>query len=273
MAGNRLLVFARRPAPLQVTFIGYPGSTGLSTMDYRLTDPHLDPPGRFDRSYSEQSIRLPDSFWCYDPLDREPAVSSLPASEKSFVTFGCLNNFCKVNSAVLKLWAQVLVTVDGSRLMLLAPEGQHRQDVQGLLAAEGIAAERVTFAAPQRRPQYLRYYHSMDIGLDTFPYNGHTTSLDSFWMGVPVVTLVGETVVGRAGLSQLTNLGLPELIAYAPAQFVEIATQLARDLGRLSDLRSTLRERMQASPLMNAPLFARNVEAAYREMWRRWCAK
>jgi len=271
MAHSRLLVFARKPAPVQVCWFAYPGTTGLSSIDYRLTDPHLDPPGLYDQYYSEESVRLPDSFWCYDPLDSEPAVNALPAADAGHVSFGCLNNFCKVNPPVLKIWAAVLRAVDGSRLTLLAGEGSHRQHTLDLLAVEGVAPDRVTFVAKQPRPRYLRYYHGIDIGLDTVPYNGHTTSLDAFWMGVPVVTLVGTTVVGRAGLSQLMNLGLPELIAAGPEQYVRIAAELARNLPRLSELRATLRGRMQASPLMDAPRFARNIEAAYRQMWRRWC--
>ena len=273
MAHNRLLVFARKPAPVQVTFAGYPGTTGLSTIDYRLTDPYLDPPDLCDRYYAEQSIRLPDCFWCYDPLDSDAAVNGLPAAEKGYVTFGCLNNFCKVNPPILKIWAQILKAVDRSRLTLLAGEGTHRQCALDLLAEAGVAGDRVTFVAHQPRPQYLRYYHAIDIGLDTVPYNGHTTSLDSFWMGVPVVTLTGPTVVGRAGLCQLMNLGLPELIGSSPEQYVRVAAELAQDLPRLGNLRGSLRQRMQSSPLMDAPRFARSIEAAYREMWRRWCAK
>ena len=271
MANNRLLVFARKPAPVQVTFAGYPGTTGLTTMDYRLTDRYLDPPGCPDLDYSEESIRLPNSFWCYDPLTNEPAVNALPALEQGYVTFGCLNNFCKVNTPVLKLWAQILQALEHSRLILLAKEGSHRQEMLRQLEQEGITSDRITFVAQQPRHQYLELYHQIDMGLDTFPYNGHTTSLDSFWMGVPVVTLVGQTVVGRAGLSQLTNLGLPELIAETPEDFVRIAIELSRDLSRLNKLRATLRERMQNSPLMDALRFARNIEAAYRSMWYRWC--
>ena len=230
MARNRLLVFARKPAPVQACWLAYPGTTGVSTIDYRITDPYLDPPGLYDDCYSEESIRLPDTFWCYDPLDSEPAVNALPAAEKGYISFGCLNNFCKVNPVVLKIWAQVLNAVARSRLTILAGEGTHRQHALDLLAEEGVVGDRVTFAAHQPRQQYLRYYHGIDIGLDTIPYNGHTTSLDSYWMGVPVVTLVGETVVGRAGLSQLTNLGLPELIASNPEQYVRIAAELAQDL-------------------------------------------
>jgi predicted O-linked N-acetylglucosamine transferase (SPINDLY family) len=155
--------------------------------------------------------------------------------------------------------------------MILAAEGSHRQLALDLLEQEGIARDRVIFVARQSGRKYLELYHRIDVGLDTFPYNGHTTSLDSFWMGVPVVTLVGATVVGRAGVSQLRNLGLKELIADGPEQFVQIAAELAGDLSRLGRLRATLRELMRRSPLMDAPRFTRSVEAAYRMMWQRWC--
>jgi protein O-GlcNAc transferase len=273
MARNRLLVFARKPAPVQVTFAGYPGTTGLSAIDYRLTDPHLDPPGLDDPYYAEESIRLPDSFWCYDPLSEEPAVNALPALGNGFVTFGCLNHFAKVNADVLGLWARVLRAVDRSRLLLLAPEGPHRGHALDRLEGEGVSPDRVAFVAHQPRRPYLELYHRIDLVLDTFPYNGHTTSLDALWMGVPVVTIAGRTAVGRAGLSQLRNLGLPELIADTPEQFAEIAVGLAGDLARLAGLRGTLRGRMRGSPLMDAPRFARSIEAAYRAMWRCWCGR
>ena len=273
MARNRLLVFARKPAPVQACWLAYPGTTGISTIDYRITDPYLDPPGLYD-ALLRGGIRSPAGFLLVlRSARREPAVNALPAAANGYITFGCLNNFCKVNPFVLKVWARVLDAVDHSRLTLLAHEGSHRRHALDLLAEEGIARDRVRFLDYQPRPQYLRYYHDIDVGLDTVPYNGHTISLDSFWMGVPVVTLVGQTVVGRAGLCQLTNLGLPELIASSPEQFVRIAVELAQDLPRLSNLRGTLRQRMQNSPLMDATRFARNLEAAYREMWRRWCAK
>jgi protein O-GlcNAc transferase len=174
---------------------------------------------------------------------------------------------------VLKLWAQVLNAVHGSRLLLLAPEGSVRGRTWDLLEREGVKRDRVTFVARQPRPHYLKLYHRIDIILDTFPYNGHTTSLDAFWQGVPVVTLVGDTPVARAGLSLLTNLGLSELVAETPDQFVSIAIALGGDLPRLRELRASLRDRLRASPLMDGPRFARAVEAAYLEMWRRWCSK
>jgi predicted O-linked N-acetylglucosamine transferase (SPINDLY family) len=278
MANNRLLVFARKPAPVQVCWLAYQGTTGLSTMDYRLSDRHCDPLGLHDRFYSEQTIHLPDSFGCYDPLCRPdlsgvepPPVNSLPAWENGYVTFGSLNHFGKINAPLLKLWANVLQTVERSRLLLLAREGSHRQGVWEFFEREGIARERVTFVASRPRERYLELYHRMDLGLDTVPYNGQTTSLDSFWMGVPVVTLVGRTAVGRAGLSLLQTLGLPELIAQTPEQYVTLAARLAGDLPRLAELRGTLRQRLERSPLMDAPRFAAHVEQAYRQMWRRCC--
>jgi len=273
MGNNRLGILARKPAPVQAAWLAYPGTTGLSAMDYRLTDPYLDPPGLNDYFYSETSIRLPDSFWCYDPLVTDLAVNALPAQTNGYLTFGCLNNFCKVNQQVLRLWAQVLRAVDPSQLVILCPEGSHRQLALNLLQREGISPDRIEWIVRRPRRQYLELYHRIDVGLDTFPSNGHTTSLDSFWMGVPVVSLVGKTVVGRAGLSQLTNLGLTELIAHTPEQYVGIAAALAGDVLRLAELRRTLRARMETSPLMDAPRFARNIEAAYRQMWRNWCER
>jgi protein O-GlcNAc transferase len=276
---NRLLVFARKPAPVQVTWLGYPGSTGLTTIDYRLSDPFLDPPavspaeppGMDESVYSEHTIRLPDTFWCYDPLTTEPAVNALPAPQRGHITFGCLNNFCKVNDGVLALWAKVLRQVENSRLLLLAPLGDPQAHALDRFRQEGIDPARIEFVPRQPREKYLETYHRIDLGLDTFPYNGHTTSLDSFWMGVPVVTLVGNRAVARAGLCLLSNLGLAELASRTPERFVHIAAELARDLPRLAQLRSTLRRRMEQSPLMDAPRFARNIEDAYRKMWHSWC--
>jgi predicted O-linked N-acetylglucosamine transferase (SPINDLY family) len=271
-AGNRLLIFAHKPAPVQVTWLGYPGTTGMNAIDYRLTDPHLDPPDGDQTCYSERTIRLPDTFWCYDPLTDEPQVNALPCLQNGYVTFGSLNNFLKINDDVLSLWAQVLGGIPGSRLILLAPQGSARRRVLDRMTSAGISPDRIEMLDRHPRCQYLQTFHRIDISLDTFPYNGHTTSLDSFWMGVPVITLVGPTIVGRAGLGQLTNLGLPDLIAHAPEQYIQIATKLAADTPRLNDLRSTLRQRMKVSPLMNADRFTRNIESAYRIMWQTWSA-
>lgn len=273
MKRNHALLFARKPAPVQVCWLAYPGTTGLTAIDYRLTDPYLDPPGMFDRFYSEESIRLPDTFWCYDPLTSEPAVNELPALTNGYITFGSLNNFCKVSEGTLRLWARVLNAVENSRLITFISAGTHRDRTRDFLVHQGIAADRLTFVGRQSRSRYLQQYLQIDIGLDTFPYNGHTTSLDAFWMGVPVVTLVGDTVVGRAGLSQLTNLGLTELIAKTTDEYVAIITGLSGDLPRLAHLRSTLRHRLEQSPLMDAPRFTKNIEATYRKLWHRYCAK
>ena len=271
-AGNRLLVFARKPAPVQATFAGYPASTGLTAIDYRLSDPYLDSPDMDDSVYSERTIRLPDSFWCYDPLDcGDVPVSSLPALNAGVVTFGCLNNFCKINEDVLALWAEVLRQTDNSRLLLLTRSGRAYPRTLEQMQRAGIAADRIEFAQSGSRRTYLETYHRIDIGLDTFPYNGHTTSLDSLWMGVPVVTQIGSRSVARAGWCQLSNLGLTELAGESSEAFVSIAGRLANDLPRLSQLRSGLRRRMEESPVMDAPNFARGIEAAYRRMWRTWC--
>jgi predicted O-linked N-acetylglucosamine transferase (SPINDLY family) len=270
-ADNQLPVFARKPAPVQVSWLGYPGSTGLTAIDYRLSDPHLDPPGTDESIYSERTIRLPETFWCYDPLDDgQIPVNPLPSLKTGVVTFGCLNNFCKINDPLLSIWSRVLREVKGSRLLLLAPDGGHRTQTLDRFRHEGIDPARIEFVAKQLRPNYLQTYHRIDLGLDTFPYNGHTTTLDSLWMGVPVVTLVGNKPVARAGWSQLSNLGLPDLAGETADQFVRIATDLAKDAQRLQQLRSTLRRRMEQSPLMDAAGFALNIEAAYRRMWRDW---
>lgn len=214
---------------------------------------------------------LIESFWCYDPSGCELRVNALPAESNGFVTFGSMNSFCKVNEVVLRWWARVLTAVRDSRLLLLTYEGSHRQRVTEIFAAAGIAPQRIDFVEPRRRERYLEYYHKVDIELDPFPYNGHTTSLEALWMGVPVVSLCGEPAVSRAGLSQLSNLSLSELVAFTEDQYVEIATQLASDILRLKKLRETLRPRMEKSVLMDAPHFARQIEACYRSMWRQWC--
>lgn len=272
-AKNRLLTFARKPAPVQVSFAGYPAGNGMDVMDGHLTDPFLEPPQAGDDTGPDVPVRLPATFWCYDPDGAEEDAGPLPAAANGFVTFGCLANLCKVNPAVIALWARVVSAVSGSRLMLLTAEGSHRERIRSRFAQAGLEPERVSFVSHRPRAQYLALYRGIDIGLDTFPYNGHTTSLDSFWMGVPVVTLVGPTSVGRAGWSQLSNLGMTELAGRTPGEFVDIACDLANDLPRLAVLRAALRERMRQSPLMDGPAFARGLEAAYRARWRKWCAR
>ncbi len=272
LAGNRLLLFARKPAPVQVSFAAYPGGSGLQVVDYRLTDPWLDPVAREELATDrERPIRLPHSFWCYDPAAmtvgfRESCpVGPPPALAQGYVTFGFMGNFAKINRRVLELWARLLEGTGDARLLLRAPEGRAQEDTVAYFAEQGIC-DRLRFLAPCPREVYLRQYAQIDIGLDPFPYNGHTTSLDALWMGVPVVTLAGTTLVGRAGVSQLGNLGLPELCAATTADYLRIASSLAGDLPRLTALRQSLRDRMLASPLTDARGFAHGVEAAYRQM-------
>ena len=274
MADGRPLLFARQSAPVQVAWLAYPGTTGSRAIGYRLTDPWLDPiDERFsDDRYSERSIRLPESFWCYDALSDEPFASELPAARAGYLTFGCLNNPCKLTDHTMRLWASVLEAVPDSRLMLMAPQGSSRDRLLGRLAAQGVDTSRVQCVPFRPRAAYLRTYHEIDVALDTYPYNGHTTSLDALWMGVPVVTRVGTTPASRAGLSQLSNLGLEVLAADSDDEYIRIATALAADRPALAALRRELRPHMQRSPLMDAARFARHLERAYRAMWREWCA-
>ena len=271
-ANNRLLVFARKPAPVQVTYLAYCSSTGLDAMDYRLSDRYLDPEDGDETVYSEKTIRLPDCYWCYQPLGAPPDVGPLPALETGHITLGCLNNFCKVSELTLALWAKVLRAMPGAQFLLHAHLGSHRDELQARMAREGIAPGRVRFVGKVSVGEYFGLYQQIDLALDTIPYGGGTTTCDALWMGVPVVSLVGKTGVGRAGLSILSNLGLPELAAHSEEEYVAIAVALGHDLDRLGALRATLRGRMERSPLMDAPRFARGVEAAYRQMWRNWCA-
>ena len=270
LAGNRLPVFARQPAPAQVSFAGYPESAGVEAIEHRITDRYLEARVAKERPGEKERVHLIDSFWCYDPCGAEVEVNPLPALEGKAVTFGSLGNFAKVNEPVLKLWARVLVAVKDSHLLMWSPAGSHRARTLEILRNEGVEARRVEFVAFLPRRKYLELYHRLDVVLDTFPYNGHTTSLDALWMGVPVVSLAGKTPVSRAGLSQLTNLGLPELVARSEEAYLKIAVELAGDFPRLTELRSTLRDRMKNSVLMDAPRFARQVEQAYREIWRAW---
>jgi protein O-GlcNAc transferase len=271
MAHNRLLVFARKPAPIQITYLGYCGSTGLDTMDYRFTDFHLDPAESRLALYSEQTVHLPETYWCYTPAGKTPEPAPFPSVANGYITFGCLNNFAKVTAPALDLWAQVLAAIPNSRLILHAPRGAFREAVLKRFTDRGIQADRVEFVERQQWPAYIETYGRIDIALDPIPYGGGITTCDALWMGVPVITLSGETAVGRGGRSILTNVGLPELIARRPRQFIQTATALSQSPQRLTDLRGSLRQKMLASPLMNAQRFARNVETAYRTLWKNWC--
>jgi predicted O-linked N-acetylglucosamine transferase (SPINDLY family) len=270
---HRLLLFAHKPAPVQVTWLGYPNTTGLATMDYRLTDAYADPPGLSESWHSEQLWRLPQCAWCY----RSPGSSPVTLRNNGPITFGCFNNFAKVTEPMLLLWARILQAVPHSRLLLKTRalgSGSTQQRVRQILCEAGIGAERLELRGYEAAyDDHLAFYQRLDIALDTFPYHGTKTTCEAMWMGVPVVTLAGTTHASRVGVSLLSNIGLPELVASTPEEYVRLAAELATDASRLSHLRNTLRQRMEGSPLMDAPRFARDVDSAYRSMWQKWCAQ
>ena len=274
-ANNRLLVFARRPAPVQITWIGYEGTTGLRAIDYLLADRYTIPPGQ-EPWYQERILRLPDSYVCYDPPVTAPAVAPLPALRHGFVRFGSFNNPAKVTPQVVAAWAKILSRVPGSRVLLkyrgLDDERVCRRYLD-LFTACGIDPSRVEFAPPSTHADYLATYGEVDIALDPFPFGGGITTCNGLWMGVPVITCPGETFASRHALSYLSNVGLTETIAMTAEEYVELAVSLASDLPRLSQLRAGLRERMAASPLCDGKRFAANLMRIVRDAWREWCQK
>jgi protein O-GlcNAc transferase len=274
-AGNRLRVFARRPAPVQVSYLGYPGTTGLSEMDYRLSDSWCDPPGQTEMLHTEKLIRLPVCNWCYDAGDDEPFVATPAAGSGGSICFGSFNNFAKVSSAILDWWAAVLIATPSSRMVIKSRglgEASVQRKVREQFRSRGVQAERLDIRGFEPSSSaHLQAYNQIDIALDTFPYHGTATTCEALWMGVPVITLGGRAHVSRVGVSLLTNVGLPELIAQTPQEYIRIAVNLANDVSRLRGLRSTLREQMVSSPLMDGKRFATDVENAFRQMWRDWC--
>jgi predicted O-linked N-acetylglucosamine transferase (SPINDLY family) len=270
-AGNRLLTFARKPAPVQATYLAYCGTTGLPAIDYRLTDARLDPPDAVN-PFVEEPFRLPDTFWCYRAPLEAPEVAPLPALAAGYVTFGCQNNFCKGTVAAREAWSRLLGKVPNSRLVLFVNGGSQRERAREFFAQRDVAPERLSFVGAGPLAEYLGRYAQIDIALDPFPYNGATTTCDALWMGAPVVSLAGAWGQRRSGLSILSTVELADLVAADEEQYVDIAAVLASDVGRLAELRAGLRARMQASPLTDSVRFARSIEAAYRAMWRRWCA-
>ena len=270
IAYNRLGVFAQKPAPVQVTHYGYPHSTGLAAIDYRLTDSYCDPPGRTERFHCEKLERLPEASWCYVP-GPSPEVGPLPAHEAGAVTFACLGTLAKVTEPMIGLWAQILQALPRARMVLRTGAGSAGDErVRAAFARHGVEKDRVTLAPKLSTEAYYRRFYEADICLDTYPYTGHTTTADALWMGVPVVTLAGPTCVTRLGVSTLVLAGLEDLVTESPAAYVETAIRLARDLPRLRALRGQLRDRVK-STLGDVERFTRQLEAAYREMWQTYC--
>jgi predicted O-linked N-acetylglucosamine transferase (SPINDLY family) len=244
----------------------------MLAIDYRLTDDWSDPPGVTDRYYTEKLVRLPRAFFCYRPFET-PDVSPLPASTNGFVTFGSFNNYAKVMPEVVDAWLEILCRVPESRLLVLAYTAgylEHRLREQA--RQKGISPERIELADKCSHDEYMRLVARVDIALDPFPFNGHTTTCDCIWTGVPVVMLAGDKYASRFGGSVLRHVGLDDLIAGSIAEYQDKAVQLAHDHTRLEHLRETLRPTMADSPLVDAVGFTRSLEAAYRQMWQQWCA-
>jgi protein O-GlcNAc transferase len=273
-ANNRMLLFACKTAPVQVSWIGYLATTGFSTMDYKIVDGYTDPPGLTEKFYTERLIRLPESFLCYLPDRDSPGVGSLPALSTGHITFGSFNNFAKVTPEVFGIWAKILKELPESRLILKGKgfyDKATRHYVINMFTQREITAERIILQSWDPSPVHLEAYNLVDIGLDTFPFNGATTTCEAMWMGVPVINLVGTAYHSRSGISLLSNVGLPDLVAKTPDEYISIAVELAKDLTRLQTLREHLRDMMTYSPLCDAKRFTANLEMCYHKMWETWC--
>lgn len=269
---NRLLAFARRPAPLQVTWNGYPNTTGMAAMNYRITDGWCDPPGATEHLHSETLMRLPAVFMTWQPPLGAPQPGNPPALEAGYVTFGSFNSCFKITPAVVALWSRVLDRVPGSRLLMLAIDsGIAERRIRDLFARNGVAPERLEILPRLPHESFLEAHRRADIALDPFPYHGTTTTCFSLWMGLPVVVRSGTVHASRVGASLLNNSGLPELVAANEDEYIDIASRLAADIPGLARLRTTLRERMLNSPLTDGREGARALERAYRTMWAEWC--
>jgi predicted O-linked N-acetylglucosamine transferase (SPINDLY family) len=266
-AGNRLLLFARKPAPIQATLFGYPLTTGLATIDYRITDPLADPPGETEAFNTEALLRLPEVAWTYRPSEDAPPINALPSQSRRTFTFGCMNNPAKLSAACVVAWVNVLKAVPRSRLVLLAG----RSAVAARATAErftslGIAPDRLELVYRLPPNEYFEAYQPIDLALDPFPYNGGVTTCDALWMGVPVLTVAGRDYRSRQGVSILNNVGLPEFVADSPAKLVELASIWSEQRDALSDLRTSLREMMEASPVTQGERYVRHLESALREV-------
>jgi protein O-GlcNAc transferase len=269
-AYNRLAVFARRAAPVQISYLGYPDSTGLKTMDFRITDAVTDPHVVADAWHCEHLLRLPDSQWCFRPFGAQAAPGPLPARQAGFVTFGSFNNLTKASETLLRCWVQILVKLPTSRLRLTRVRSPQRAaEIVAQFERAGVSCERIVCVSYESDPPHGLQFAGVDIGLDNYPYNGVTTTCESLYVGVPVISLHGRNGVSRSGLSLLSSLGLGELVASTPEQYVEIAVALASDLSRLEQLRSSLRSRFEQSSLRDEKRFATEIEKLWHEAWQR----
>ncbi len=273
---HRLLVFARKPAPIQVTYLGYPATTGMQAMDYRLSDELADPVGS-DTFYSEDLIRLPTSFLCYAPPAAAPDVSPLPCLENGFVSFGSFNHLSKVTNAVISAWSKILLRLSGSKMVLKhisLQDPSNRDRYLRLFEACGVDRGRITLLSwSDSVRDHLACYSAVDIALDTFPYNGTTTTCESLWMGVPVITVAGQDHVSRVGLSLLKNAGLEDLVTGDVHGYIEKTINLAKDTNQLAAMRSKLRHRISNSRLCDQQAIAIALGQAYRNIWQHYCAE
>ncbi|MBI5461694.1 MAG: tetratricopeptide repeat protein, partial [Gammaproteobacteria bacterium] len=272
---NRLPMFAYKPAPVQVSWLGYFATTGVAAMDYLIADPWTLPEAE-EAYFTETTWRLPETRLCFTPPDADVSVGPLPALTNGYVTFGCFNNLAKMNDGVVALWSRVLAAVPSSRLLLKARQMNDvsvQQNVFERFAAHGIGAERLILEEPVPRVEYLAAYQRLDIALDPFPYPGGTTSAEALWMGVPVLTLAGERFLSRQGVGLLMNTGLSEWVAVDSEDYVARAVSHASDLQALASVRATLRERFLTSPICDAKRFARHFEQALEGMWASYVAR
>ena len=268
----QLATMALRPAPVQATWLGYLNTTGLTRIDYRISDRFADPPGVTDRYHTETLVRLPHSQWCYRPFLSPPVAAAPAAAKNGFVTFGAFHQSNKMSPAARRLWAQALAAVADSRLIIVGvPQGAAEEELRRDLGGAAIARERITTVPHRSLEDYLRGFDAVDIALDTTPYSGGTTTCDALWMGVPVITVPGTRSVSRSAASVLSAVGLPDWIASDGDDYVRRAARFAGERELLAELRRSLRSRMRASPLMDEERFTRDLEQAYRWMWRKWC--
>ena len=272
---NRLLTFLRKPAPVQLTYLGYPNTTGTDRIDYRITDNWADPAGLTDAYYSEELIRLPRCFLCYQPSPTAPPVSELPAKIINRITFGSFNNLPKITPEVIALWSQILHSVPNSRIILKIrwfDDEKTRQRYLTMFAENGIENERIKLIGliPDSS-HHLAFYGNIDIALDPFPYHGTTTTCEALWMGVPVISLAGNTHASRVGVSLLSSVEMSELIATTKEEYLTKAVNLARDLNKLSELRSQMRQRLASSPLCDPISHTKIMEETYRQLWKKYC--
>jgi FkbM family methyltransferase len=275
-AKNRLLLFAREPAPIQVSYLGYPNTTGLTNMHYRITDVLADPDGKTDHLFTERLVRLPKGFLSYSPPMETPDVAQPPMMRSGKVTFGSFNNRSKITSGVVKIWSDILKRLPGSRLVLkskVLSDPETQKALLDMFVQEGVGSEQVEFyGSIPTQYDHLALYNSVDVALDTFPYNGTTTTCEALWMGVPVIVLEGDVHMSRVGVSILTNAGMEEFIADTPEDYVKKAVDLANDPERLLQLRDKQRNIMANSPLMDAQVFTQYLEKEYRKIWAQWCS-